>query len=80
MEKKIQQWVLSDTEYEASEHHKDVVIALAREIYVANEQYLNPNNYFGIIVYKIMEERNPEYVQKLFSDAIKQAGDLMIID
>ena len=47
---------------------------------MANEQYLNPNNYFGIIVYKIMEERNPEYVQKLFSDAIKQAGDLMIID
>ncbi|MEG1725588.1 MAG: hypothetical protein RR313_09360 [Anaerovoracaceae bacterium] len=67
----IQQWLSSDTENKPSEHHEDVVSVLFRDVYSSGYEYLNPNNILGVLAFRIMERRNPDFAQKCVTEVLE---------
>ena len=64
-------WIRSDTDNEPTEHHEDVVLTLARDVYLSQQPYLSPENLLGGISLTILERRNPGLVQELVANAFK---------
>lgn len=67
----IQEWIVSDTEGDATQHHEDVIITLFREVVKQGLDYLNPENFLMDVALNIWEKRNPGFIQKCVTEAFE---------
>lgn len=63
-------WLLGDPEG-LSDRHKEIVIALYRDVVQAGEDYLNPSNILGQLAIRYYESMHPGFVESLVRDALK---------
>lgn len=63
-------WLLGDQE-EASDRHKEIIIALFRDVVRAEEEYLNPGNILGLLAIRFYESMHPGFVESLVREALK---------
>ena len=63
-------WLLGDPEG-LSDCHKEIVIALYRDVVQAGEDYLNPSNILGQLAIRYHESMHPGFVESLVRDALK---------
>ena len=54
-----------------SDRHKEIVIALYRDVVQAGEDYLNPSNILGQLAIRYHESMHPGFVESLVRDALK---------
>lgn len=71
----IQEWIISDTEGDATKDHEDIIVALFRGVVEQELAYLNPGNFLMDIVLNIWEKRNPGFIQECIVKALGPSRD-----
>lgn len=68
---KINQWLDVNEDRDTDEYHKDIVLALARDVYSINQDLLDKNRFLTQAAIEIIEERNPGFIEASIESFIK---------
>ncbi len=67
----INQWLDGNENGETDEYHKDIILALAREIYSLDQDLLDKNRFLTQAAIRIIEERNPGFIEASVDSLLK---------
>ena len=70
----IQEWIISDSDGEPTSHHEDIILELYKEVIVRDLNYLNPANLLGKLAIRILEKRNPGFLQQCIANLFASSG------
>lgn len=77
IDSEVQNWLMTDTEGEPTEHHENIIIALFKDYYQFGINDVNLETAIRKAAISIVERRNPDFIQKSLLGILQGADKKM---